>query len=135
MPQGIEIDPGAADLEELRRLAWERVEPVYLARLATLVERYEVGKSRQLASDDVAEIAFATQAGRVGTLLVEADRQIPGRIDRATARVQKGDLAHPDIGDVLNDLAEWTLEMKGEVVMVPAQRMPSSTGIAATYRY
>jgi hypothetical protein len=135
MPQGIEIDPGAVDLEELRRLAWERVEPVYLARLATLVERYEVGKSRQLASDDVAEIAFATQAGRVGTLLVEADRQIPGRIDRATARVQKGDLAHPDIGDVLNDLAEWTLEMKGEVVMVPAQRMPSSTGIAATYRY
>jgi hypothetical protein len=135
MPQGIEIDPGAVDLEELRRLAWERVEPVYLARLATLVERYEVGKSRQLASDDVAEIAFATQAGRVGTLLVEADRQIPGRIDRVTARVHKGDLAHPDIGDVLNDLAEWTLEMKGEVVMVPAQRMPSSTGIAATYRY
>jgi hypothetical protein len=135
MPQGIEIDPGAVDPEELRRLAWERVEPVYLARLATLVERYEVGKSRQLASDDVAEIAFATQAGRVGTLLVEADRQIPGRIDRATARVQRGDLAHPDIGDVLNDLAEWTLEMRGEVVMVPAQRMPSSTGIAATYRY
>jgi hypothetical protein len=134
-PRGIEIDPAAVDLDELRRLAWERVEPTYLARLATLVDRYELGKSRQLASDDVAEIASATQAGRVGTLLVEADRQIPGRIDRATARVQKGDLEHPDIGDVLNDLAEWTLEMKGEVVMVPAQRMPSSTGIAATYRY
>ena len=134
-PRGIEIDPAALDLEELRRLAWERVEPVYLARLATLVDRYELGKSRQLASDDVAEIANATLSGRVGTLLVEADRQIPGHVDRATARIQPGDLAHPDIGDVLNDLAEWTLEMRGEVVMVPAQRMPSSTGIAATYRY
>jgi hypothetical protein len=132
---GIQIDPGAVDLEELRRLAWERVEPVYLARLAELVERYELAMSRQLASDDVAEAAFATLAGRVGTLLVEADRQMPGQIDRATARVQPGDPAHPDIGDVLNDLAEWVLELKGEVVMVPAQRMPSSTGIAATYRY
>lgn len=134
-PHGIEIDPGAVDLEELRALAWERVEPLYLERLAALVERYELGKSRQLASDDLAEIAFATLAGRIGTLLVEADRQIPGQIDRATARVERGDLAHPDIGDVLNDLAEWVLELKGEVVMVPAQRMPSSTGVAATYRY
>ena len=134
-PQGIEIDPSAASVEELRRLAWERVEPVYLARLATLIQRHELGKSRQLASDDVAEVAAATLAGRVGTLLVEADRQIPGRIDRDTARVQPGDLAHPEIGDVLNDLAELVLEMRGEVVMVPAQRMPSSTGIAAMYRY
>jgi hypothetical protein len=134
-PQGIEIDPSAADAEELRSLAWERVEPVYLARLATLIQRHELGKSRQLASDDVAEVAAATLAGRVGTLLVEADRQIPGRIDRETARVQPGDLAHPEIGDVLNDLAELVLEMRGEVVMVPAQRMPSSTGIAAMYRY
>lgn len=134
-PRGIEIDPGAVDLEELRRLAWQRVEPAYLARLASLVDRYELGKSRHLASDDVAEVAFATLTGRVGTLLVEADRQIPGRVDRATAQVQRGDLAHPDSGDVLNDLAEWTLEMHGEVIMVPAQRMPSSTGIAATYRY
>ena len=125
----------AASVEELRRLAWERVEPVYLARLATLIQRHELGKSRQLASDDVAEVAAATLAGRVGTLLVEADRQIPGRIDRDTARVQPGDLAHPEIGDVLNDLAELVLEMRGEVVMVPAQRMPSSTGVAAMYRY
>jgi hypothetical protein len=132
---GIEIDPGAVDLEELRTLAWERVEPLYLERLAALVEHYELGKSRQLASDDVAEVAYATLAGRVGTLLIEADRQIPGQIDRATARVERGDPAHPEIGDVLNDLAEWVLELKGEVVMVPAQRMPSSTGIAATYRY
>ena len=134
-PHGIEIDPGAVDLEDLRSLAWQRVEPMYLARLASLVDRYELGRSRHLASDDVAEVAFATLAGRVGTLLVEADRQIPGHVDRATAQVQRGDVAHPDIGDVLNDLAEWTLELHGEVVMVPSQRMPSSTGIAATYRY
>ena len=134
-PRGIEIDPSAADVEDLRRLAWERIEPVYLARLATLIQRHELGKSRQLASDDVAEVAAATLVGRVGTLLVEADRQIPGRIDRATARIQPGDRANPEKGDVLNDLAELVLEMRGEVVMVPAQRMPSSTGIAAMYRY
>ena len=54
---------------------------------------------------------------------------------RAADAAHAADLMVLHVGDVLNDLAEWTLEMHGEVVMVPAQRMPSSTGIAATYRY
>lgn len=135
LPEGIEINPDAVDVEELRRLAWQLMEPSYLARLAALIDRYEASRARQLASDDVAEVAAASVAGRVGTLLVEADRQIPGVVDETTGAVTPGDLADPDVGDVLNDIAEGVLRTKGEVVVVPAARMPSSTGLAATYRF
>ena len=68
-------------------------------------------------------------------LLIEADRQIPGRIDPATGQINAGDIADPEVDDVLDDLAEHVLRIKGDVVLVPAERMPSTTGAAAIYRY
>jgi len=35
----------------------------------------------------------------------------------------------------LDDVAEAVLQNGGEVVVVPQERMPSSSGVAATYRY
>jgi len=34
-----------------------------------------------------------------------------------------------------DDLAELVLKMGGEVVIAPAERMPSATGLAAIYRF
>ena len=73
--------------------------------------------------------------GRVGTLLIEAEREVPGRIDAATGRVEFAELAHPDVDDTLDDLAEMVLKAGGRVVVVPAARMPSTTGVAAIYRF
>ena len=36
---------------------------------------------------------------------------------------------------MLDDLAEQVLKMGGNVVMAPAERMPSTAGLAAIYRY
>ena len=135
LAEGIQINPDALNLEQLRTLAWRKVEPAYLKRLAGLLEHYHSARSRQMASDDINQVAEATVAGRVGTLLVEADCQIPGQLDEATGRIERGELSHPEIGDVLNDLAETVSRMKGDVVVVPAERMPSTTGVAATYRF
>ena len=46
-----------------------------------------------------------------------------------------GDLSDPTVEDALDDLAETVLRMKGTVVVVPAERMPMPTGVAAAYRY
>ncbi len=135
MPDGLQVNPEVLSLEQLRAQAWQKVEPVYLDRLAKLVERYQVASSRKMGSEDLAQVAQATMAGRVETLLVEADRVLPGRIDEATGRIEPGDLSHPEIGDVLDDLSEMVFRMKGEVVVVPTERMPVTTGVAATYRF
>jgi len=132
---GIRSNPEALSPDQLRTEAWRMVEPLYLQRLARLVESYQIARSRQLGSDDLAEVARAVAAGRVGTLLVEANREAPGRFDVATGRVEPSDLDHPEIDDALDDLAEAVLRTKGEVVVVPRERMPSATGMAATYRF
>lgn len=135
MEEGIMSNPDAMSLEKMRTEAWQKVEPVYLKRLALLVDEYHEASSRLLGSDELRDIAVAAAEGRIATLLIEADRQMPGRIDPATGGIERGELPDPDTDDMLDDLAEITLRMKGDVVIVPADRMPSSNGMAAIYRF
>lgn len=133
--EGVIGDPGALDLDELARRTWQAVEPRYLARLAGLVERFESGRAQGLGATDLAEVAVAAVAGRVGVLLLEAGRVVPGRIDPATGRLTPASLDHPEVDDALDDLAEMVMAARGEVVVVPADRMPDRTGLAALYRF
>jgi hypothetical protein len=133
--EGIETDPAALAIDTLRERSWRVVEPRYLARLAGLVEEFGAAKSKGLGADDPALVAEAAVGGRVATLLIEADRHIPGRIDYGSGRIEPGDLAHPEIDDVLDDLGELVLKKGGQIVIVPAAAMPVRTGIAAIYRF
>lgn len=131
----IELDPDSLAADELRAHAWQKIEPKYLARLADLADSYNLSRSRGLGTEDPAAIAAAAAQGRVGTLLIDADRLVPGKIDTATGRIERRELRDPDAGDVLDDLAEAVVRTKGEAIVVPPQRMPSTTGVAAIYRY
>jgi len=68
-------------------------------------------------------------------LLIEADRLIPGRIDNTSGEISTDDLGNPETDDVLDDLGEYVLRAGGEVVIVPAERMPTRTGAAAIFRF
>jgi hypothetical protein len=133
--EGIDIHPDALPIDALRDLAWRVVEPQYLARLAELVEKFEGARSKGLSADELAQVAKAAEAGRVSTLLIEADREVPGRIDAATGQIEFDNLANPEVDDVLDDLGALVLKKGGHIVIVPAERMPTETGIAAIYRY
>ena len=115
--------------------AWKTVEPQYLARLAELTEAFTSAVPHHKATSDLADAARAAIDGRVATLLVEADRVIPGRLDSTTGAISPGPLEDPDVGDMLDDVAEAVLRAGGDVVIVPKERMPSSSGLAATKRY
>jgi len=133
--EGLTINPDVLPIDQLRQRAWQVVEPQYQARLAALADEFAVAKSNGLGSDDLAQIAQAAAAGRVATLLIESDRQIAGRLDGATGRVEVADLSHAQVDDLLDDLGELVGKMGGRVLVIPAERMPGQTGLAATYRY
>lgn len=135
MAEGIETNPEALSLDELRQRAWAMVAPFYLARLEVLKENFRTARSRGTGADDLAEVALAAIGGRVQTLLVEADRVVPGTVDPSTGQIEPGRLADPAVGDILNDLSEAVLRTGGEVIIVPADRMPANTGLAATFRH
>ena len=135
LEDGLDVHPDAMSIAELRQRAWRAIEPHYLTRLAGLVEMFGHARSRELGTSDPAEAAYHAVAGRVATLLVDADRHVPARIDPATGFIEADDLADPSTDDLLDDIAEWVLRNRGQVVIVPSERMPTDTGVAAIYRY
>jgi Bacterial archaeo-eukaryotic release factor family 3 len=135
MAEGLTINPDALPIDELRERAWQVVAPQYKAQLDALGDGFAVAKSKGLGSDDLAEVAQAAVTGRVATLLIEADRQIAGRLDCSTGQVEVADLGDPQVDDQLDDLGELVVKMGGRVMVIPAEQMPVRTGLAATFRY
>jgi hypothetical protein len=132
IPDEIDMHPDAMSRDHLRERAWRAMEPHYRARLTGLIEMFGAARSKELGDDDLERVAASAVAARVGTLLTEADRHIPGRINAQTGEVTLGGAA---VDDVLDDLAELVLKHGGQVVIVPNEQMPTSTGIAAIYRF
>ena len=132
LEEAIPRHPGLMKPDELRDAAWRVMEPRYHKRFQALLDAYHAAKARGLATDDLTHaVEFATD-GRVGTLLLEADRRIPGHVEgRMPRRVDDG----PGVGDVLDDLAERVLKTGGQVVVAPLGSMPTDRGLAAVFRY
>ena len=131
----IDVHPSAVPIDELRERAWQLVLPAYLERLSGLIDQFGASRAADRSGTDLAEIARATAAGRVSTLLVEADRVIPGRFDPESGAIAFAPLDDPGVDDLLDDLAEHAFRTGAEVVIVPAERMSTTTGLAAIYRY
>jgi len=135
LTEGIMVNPDAVTNDALRTLAWQVVEPRYEARLAKVEDDFEQARGTGRGSDSLPQITAAAASGRVATLLIEADRQIAGHLDEGTGKVVRGALNNPRVDDVLDDLGELVGRTGGEVLVIPAARMPTRTGVAAIYRY
>lgn len=135
LPNTIDTHPSAMSLDELRERAWQLLLPRYLERLSGLIDQFGASRAEDRSGADLAEIAWASAAGRVSTLLIEADRVVPGRFEPETGAIEFAGLDDPGVDDLLDDLGEHALKTGGEVVIVPSERMPTDTGIAAIYRF
>lgn len=135
MPNGVPGNPAPLTNDQLRAQVWQVLEPEYLKRLDGLKELFSSAQARQAGSADLSDVARQAVAGRVGKLLVEAERVIPGIVDPSSGAIQFADLGSPEVDDMLDDVAELVLTRGGEVIVVPAERMPTSSGLAAIYRY
>lgn len=136
LSNGIEINPEAISIDKLADLAWSIMEPQYLLKLDALVEKFVQEKADGKGSDDMNEIGVAAVAGKIDTLIIEADRMIPNKLTNlVTGNIQNRDLTNPKVDDFLDDLGELVLKMGGHVMVLPAEKMPSETGLAAIFRY
>src|SRR3546814_21114621 len=104
MVPGIDVDAGVLSLDWLRERAWAVVQPRYLVRLEKLIDAFAAAQARQNGSADLSDVARAAAEGRVATLLLEAGRSIPGRIDAGTGAFSNAELDDPRIDDALDDL-------------------------------
>ncbi|NTU88740.1 MAG: hypothetical protein HGA54_02380 [Actinobacteria bacterium] len=132
-PEGIMADCSSLSPEEMIAKASEIVNHHRTALEEDAIKQYGFAYGRGNASEDIAEIARAVAEGRVATLLLESGRRVGGTIDEATGAVEYSD--EPMAPDVLGQLGELVVRTSGDVLILPADRMPVSTGVAGTFRY
>lgn len=133
---GIMVNPSSVSEEKLINLAWKAFEPEYLIKLKDLTEKFEIALANNLGSDNVYIVAEAANAGKVEMLLLEANLIIPGKLSANGKSIEtNGDLNNPDIDDVLDDIGELVTKTGGEVFILPKNKMPVKTGLAAIFRY
>jgi hypothetical protein len=135
LANGLMGDPQGLDHDTLLQRAWDVVAVQEQAQQATWSETYAAAAAKGLGSESLALVAHAAVAGRVATLLIEAERQVAGRIDPSTGRIDPCELGNPRADDVLDDLGSLVEKMGGEVHVLPADRMPCLTGVAASFRH
>ncbi|MEX2569361.1 MAG: hypothetical protein WD431_25695 [Cyclobacteriaceae bacterium] len=136
LSDGIQVNPSSVNKEKLAEMAWEVMEPSYLANLERQAGQFCQAKAAGKGTDDYKELAVAAVEGRIETLLVEADRIIAARITNlVTGNTQKKDMDNPRVDDLLDDMGELVMKMGGKVVVMPPDKMPTDTGLAGIFRY
>jgi hypothetical protein len=135
MAEGLMVDPQSLTPEALQQRAWALAAPQQRTQQAAWRDAYTAAAARGLGSEDLSQVAHAAVCGRVATLLIEAERLVAGRLDRSTGRIDPAELGDPHIDDVLDDLGALVERQGGEVHVLAADRMPSRTGVAASFRH
>ncbi|MET3114742.1 hypothetical protein AAKU52_002479 [Pedobacter sp. CG_S7] len=136
LENGIHANYKAISIDKLTTMSWEVIEPAYILKLKGLVEDFEQAKANKIGSDNIKDVAKAVAEGKVGTLLLESDRIIAGKItNKDTGAIQTTAVIDPKVDDLLDDIGELVTQLGGQVFIVPKIYMPSETGIAAIFRY
>lgn len=133
--EGINLNFEALNMDQLQKTFWERLEPLYIKKTNELIDRFETARAQDLGSSDIVQVARACIQNRVDTVLIEADREIEGKLNKETGEIIEGDIDEPDFDDLLDDIGEMVLRNRGNVIVLPSERMPSDTGVAAIYRF
>lgn len=134
----LDTDPHLASADDLAAA----VRPVFKAAQARRVDRalraFAQARDRGLGCGNLADVARAAVAGRVATLLVEADRFETGLFDRGSGAIEPGERPTTSAAggeDLFGAVAESVLEHGGSLLPLARIAMPTESGVAAILRY
>jgi len=135
LQEGISLSYESLDLDQLAKKALDIMESLFMRKTQGLVERYNNARANALGSDVLLDVSRAALEGRVETILVEADRNIPARLDAGLGELEFGSIDNPESGDLIDHLVIAVLKNKGEAVVLPLEEMPTNSGLAAIFRF
>lgn len=139
-------DPKLLAPDDMAALVAPIFEAARQRRIAHAVHTFTQARDRDLAAGDLADIGRAAVAGRVATLLIEAERFETGLFDRTTGAIatdgeppadlsRTGDAPAVRAEDLFGAVAETVLLHGGGILALERNAMPTETGVAAIYRY
>jgi hypothetical protein len=132
---GIEGSPEAVKPEDLRRAAWQIVEPYFRAKETEAAARFKELAGTGRASRKIREALPAAHQGRVEVLFVAKGVQHWGQFDPGTNGVHLHDAKQPGDEELLDRAAIETILHRGTVFAVDRTNVPGDGPLAALYRY
>ena len=136
--EGIVGNIGGWDGQRIHSAAWPIAQQSVERKLNVALDLWESSYGRGKSESDLATVARLAVAGRIRLLLADAGRTVWGRIDRSTGEIQViregGVDPDGDAVDLLDELAELTIQFGGRALVLPGEKMPTDTGIAAVLR-
>jgi hypothetical protein len=136
LDEGIASNVERMDLRELHQRAMKIIKNHEREVEGALFARLESALGSGRAGTDLREVASAAVHGRVRALLHGAGEHVWGKLDRKTGEleVREKQLDTED-AELIDDLSETVLLRGGDVFEVPRTALPSSSPVAAIYRY
>ena len=138
VPEGIVGSIRDWPRDRIHAEAWPIAVKAVDERIARALELWEASYGRGKGEMDPANLGRLAVAGRIRALLTERGRHLWGTLDRETGAltvVGEGDEdPGPEYVDLLDELSELVLLHGGSTLVVPAERMPTPTGIAGILR-
>jgi len=136
LDDGVEGNVEHARLEEIYERAWPIVAAHEGDLIATVRTQYALALAAGRAGDRLYAVAHAAARGRVRLLLHAEAVHVWGYVEPETGVCRVHDRQRDaEDADVLDDICEMVIRHGGDVVEVPPDRMPSTSPIAAVYRY
>lgn len=134
LEEHVASDPHLMTADELAAAVRPLVAAARRRGVARAVAAFRQARGRGRAHADLSDVARAAVAGRVATLLIEADRFETGRFDRRTGAIA---FLPPPAGgeDLFGAVAETVLLEGGTILALARHEMPSESGVAAIDRY
>jgi len=133
--RGVSGNPEGLSADELHKLAWPIVEPIFEKKKADTVAQYSQNAGTGLASDNIEEIVRSSYHGRVGILFVPVGIQQWGTFNPDTDEVLVSKSAKMGHKDLLDFAAIETLLNGGTVYAVEPKEVPHGSTVAAIFRY
>lgn len=135
LAQGVTGSPDPLRPEELHAKAWALVEPIFTQDEKNALDRFHQLTAQNKTTAGVEEAVQAAYFGQVDTLFVTFEMQIWGKVDPEKHSVEVHDDQQSGDEDLLDLAAVHTLANRGEVYVLPRERMPGGELIAAILRY
>ena len=133
--EGVKLSDKGLTEEKIREKAWEIVEPYYQEDIKTMLDKYYQAQAKDMTSNELNTIAKKAVQGNIAVMFISADQSIPGKFNPTEGTVTLDASSEIKAEDVLDDLAEYTLQQGGSVYILDEEDMPTKGGISVIYRY
>ena len=136
--EGIVGSVSGWDEGRIHAAAWPIAQKSVEDKLDVALGLWEKSYGRGKTESELAAIAHLAVAGRIRLLLTEKGRTVWGRFDKISGDIEiiREGGADPDgdAVDLLDELAEVTIQYGGRALVLPGAKIPTETGIAAVLR-